>query len=62
MTDSKDGTNKVKRAGSRRDSEGRGDRRTLSMKFLMGDEEPKDFGSEGNRRKDDRRTSKDRRD
>ena len=60
MTDSKDG--KKNRGSERRDGEGKEDRRSLSLKFLMGDEEPKDFGEEGNRRKDDRRTEKDRRD
>ena len=63
MTDSKDGKEWVKRAGVRRDSEGRGDRRNLS-KELFPDKEItyKDVGLKQERRKDNRRSGKDRRD
>ncbi len=63
MTDSKDGKKRIKRAGVRRDSEGRGDRRNLS-KELFPDKEItyKDVGLKQERRKDNRRSGKDRRD
>ncbi len=63
MTDSKSDKEWVKRAGVRRDSEGRGDRRNLS-KELFPDKEitHKDVGLKQERRKDNRRSGKDRRD
>ncbi len=63
MTDSKDGRKRVKRAGVRRDSEGRGDRRNLSRELFPGERiTHRDVGLEQERRKDARRSGKDRRD
>ena len=63
MTDSKDSKDWIKRAGIRRDVEGRGDRRNLSMELFPGEEiTHKDVGLEQDRRKDARRAGKDRRD
>jgi len=52
MTDSKDDKKKDKRAGPRRDTEGRGDRRDPSKK---------NSSLEKSRRKETRRTGKDQR-
>ena len=62
MTDSKDGKDWVKRAGVRRDSEGRGDRRGLSSELFPGEEITyMDVGLKQERRTDARRTGNERR-
>ena len=63
MTDNKVGRVWSNRALVRRDSEGRGDRRSLSMELSPGEVITyKDVGLEQERRKDARRSGKERRD
>ena len=62
MKDSKDAKKKDKRVAARRDSEGGGERRSLSGALFPGEEiTQKDIGLEQDRRKDARRSGKDRR-